>query len=318
MKKIFKSLLCLVLSTVMLTGNCSNVFAQENIPYYTPEYQETYLYVDFANLNIDVEENGWRITSKNNSSRSTNIATESAIDKLEALIEEFPDVEENLFGNVSEDNELVGVSFTEVPLMQVEDHYERIPVNTNVNSRGTETSDQNGKGKFLLYTKITGGTTAVNGGYKYTAYTYGSWSTNNILGGSNYPAKGDDFVFQTSPNSFSRTSDSMSAKYDHNPTTGVSGDDFWRENGNTSYVRYGIADDPFGYRQNKSFTLKTVSAGPQSSKVRHIGSYYVHTWSEMSISASVDISTEKSVTLSITPSITEKSWQVYNYVPFSF
>ena len=69
---------------------------------------------------------------------------------MEALIEEFPDIEENLFGDISEDDELVGVSFTEVPLMQVDDHYERIPVNTNPNARGTEESDQNGKGKQWL------------------------------------------------------------------------------------------------------------------------------------------------------------------------
>lgn len=314
MKSKFKSILCLALSAVMLTGTCATAFAQEN----TPKYQETYLYVDFANLDISKGQDGWTIVPKNNLSKSTNTSAESDIDKLDALIEEFPDVEENLFDDISEDDELVGVSFTEVPLMQVDDHYERIPVNTNPNARGTEESDQNGKGKFLLYTKITGGTTAVTGGYKYTAYTYGSWSVNNILGGSNYPASGDDFVFQTSPSTFSRTSDSMSAKYDHSPTTGVSGDDYWRENGDSSYVRYGIADDPLGYRQNTSFTLKTVSAGPKSSAVRQIGSYYVHTWSEMNVSASVDFSSEKSVTLSITPSISEESWQVYNYVPFSF
>ena len=38
----------------------------------------------------------------------------------------------------------------------------------------------------------------------------------------------------------------MNAKYDHSPTTGVSGDDFWRENRDSSYVRYGIAIILFG------------------------------------------------------------------------
>lgn len=315
MKRKFKSILCLALSAVILNGANTTVFAQEN----TLEYEETYLYVDFANLDISKEQDEWTIIPKNNLSRSANISAESNIDKLETLIEEFPDVEENLFSEISENKELIGVSFTEVPLILVNDHYERIPVNTNSNVRyNNEESDQNGKGKFLLYTKITGGTTAVNGGYKYYASTFGSWSENNILGNSNYPASGDDFVFQTSPSTFSRISDSMSAKYDNAPITGVSGDDYWRENGDSTYVRYGIADDPSGYRQNKSFTLTTTSAGPQSTTTRHISSYYVHTWAEMSVSASISASSKKSVTLTITPSITEKSWQVYNYVPFSF
>lgn len=315
MKRKFKSLLCLALSAVMLNGISATAFAQES----TPKYKETYLYVDFANLDINKEQDEWTIEPKNNLSRSANISAESDIDKLKTLIEEFPDVKENLFSKISENEELICVSFTEVPLILINDHYERIPVNTNSNARNNnEVSDSNGKGKFLLYTKITGGTTEVTGGYKYYASTYGSWSENGLLGHSDYPAAGDDFVFQTSPSTFSRISDSMSAIYDNTPIKGVSGDDYWKENGDSTYVRYGIADDPSGYRQNTSFILTTTSAGPQSKTIRHIGSYYVHTWAEMNVSASISASSNKSVTLTITPSISEKSWQVYNYVPFSF
>ena len=133
-----------------------------------------------------------------------------------------------------------------------------------------------------------------------------------------YPDSGEDFVLQTSPNTFSRKSDSLNVKYDTSPTTGASGDDFWRENGDSTYVRYAIQDDPLGYRQCKSFTLTTVSAGPASSQLRQIGSYYVHTWEDMTLDVSVDASTDKSVTLSLSPGVERNSWQVYNYVAFDF
>ena len=58
MKRKFKSLLCLALSAVMLTGTCATAFAQENTPDSTPEYQETYLYIDFANLDISEGQDG--------------------------------------------------------------------------------------------------------------------------------------------------------------------------------------------------------------------------------------------------------------------
>ena len=99
---------------------------------------------------------------------------------------------------------------------------------------------------------------------------------------------------------------------------GVNGEEFWRENGDSSYVRYAIEDDPFGIVQNSSFYLSTTSIAPKSNEVRQIASYYVHTWKQMTLSVSVDVSSEKSVTLSLTPSIKDKSWQVYNYVSFDF
>lgn len=168
-----------------------------------------------------------------------------------------------------------------------------------------------------MYTSIFGGMEEFAGEYKYTAITFGSWS-NSFIGGSNYPASGDDYVLQASPNTFSRDSDSMMAFYDNSPTEGVSGDDYWRENGDSTYVRYAIQDDPFGYRQCSSFALTTVSAGPKSSKIRQIASYYVHTWETITLSVTINVSTEDSVSLDLTPSKANKSWQVYNPVTFEF
>lgn len=312
-----KKLLCLAIGVTMILGIEITSLAQNKSLGEVSAYQESYLYLDFNNIDVISTNDGWKIVPVNNLSRIANANVEEDIEKLQSLITEFPGIEENLFNTSSED-ELIAVSFTEVPLVRIDNHYERIPVDINTNTRGNASSPTNGKGKFLLYTTISGGTTSASGGYKYTANTYGYWSENNLLGGEKYPASGNDYIFQTSPNTFSRISDSLTAHYDYGPTTGVSGDDFWRENGSASYVRYCILDDPFGYRQNTSFALTTTSVAPKSNSVRQIGSYYIHTWSSMNIDASVDFSSDKSVTLSIHPSITKDSWQVYNYVPFSF
>lgn len=168
-----------------------------------------------------------------------------------------------------------------------------------------------------LHHRCLGGVQPLNNQYRYVARTFGSWS-NSTVGGANYPDAGNDYVLQASPTTFARNSDSLVATYDHNPAGGSSGSDFWREDGNESFVRYAIKDDPVGYRQLKSFTMAAIYDAPQSGTTRQINSYYVHTWKSMSLSATVSASSDKKVTLSLTPSILEKSWQVYNYVTFNF
>lgn len=68
-------------------------------------------------------------------------------------MEEFPDLGESLF-SISGEEELVAVSFTEVPLVFVDNHYERIPVDTGISTHESVESSPNGRGKFLLYTSI--------------------------------------------------------------------------------------------------------------------------------------------------------------------
>ena len=63
--------------------------------------------------------------------------------------------------------------------------------------------------------------------------------------------------------------------------------------------------------------LRTNLSG-SSTAWRTINSYYVHTWKDLDISVSVSAHSGREVALSITPSISEKSWQVYSYVSFNF
>ncbi len=285
--------------------------------YATNEYLETTYQINFTDLNVRVtDDNKLCFEAKTGLTRNRSRVSDSSVSTLERVMEEFPDVEQILVENIS-NGELKVVSFTEVPLKYVDGHYERVAASNASNARGIDSSEQNGKGKFLMWTLIMRDFAGTENGYEYTATTYGSWSKNSVLGNSDYPAAGTDFVLQASPDTFRRISDEFSAEYD-NGTDGVNGEEFWRENGNSSYVRYAIEDDPFGFVQNKSFRLTTKSIAPGSTEVRQIASYYVHTWKQMNLSVSVDVCSDKSVTLSLTPSIKDKSWQVYNYVSFDF
>lgn len=301
---------CLMLFTCIVTTSAADV---ESDDFGSQQYKETHFQINLSDYNVNVLGNKMSLEAKEPMTISADNTTAVNLDRLEEIFEKYPDVEENLIKDYQSEGELLAVSFTEVPLVYVDGHYERVLASTP----GYDSSDENGNGSFLMYTAVSGGVLPFGGKYQYTAKTYGSW-VNNISGGWNYPDTGEDYVFQTSPNTFSRDSDGLSATYDTTPTTGVSGDDYWRENGSSTYVRYAIQDDPFGYRQLKNFTLTTVSAGPKSNSVRQIGSYYIHTWEDMSIDVSVDVSTDRAVTLSLNPENTEDSWQVYNYVSFNF
>lgn len=99
---------------------------------------------------------------------------------------------------------------------------------------------------------------------------------------------------------------------------GRPGQEYWRENGGSSYIRYGIKDDPFGLNQLESYDLFTTCWGKPTSATRKINSYYVHTWTEMTLNVSVSLNSSKEAGLTLNPGKTEKSWQLYNYVTFNF
>lgn len=233
--------------------------------------------INFTDIDVHTNDAGELETStKENITRIRSNTANEKILLLQEAIEEFPSIEEHMIAMMEDTgNTLCAISITEVPLSWVDDHYERIPVN----SRSATESQPNGKGKFPFYTLI----------------------------GS------DD-----SDGTASRYSDSLSVTYNNSPTAGESGDDFWRENGDSSYVRYALEDDPMGIRQCTSFILSTTPYAPRSTAYRQINSYYVHTWKQLSLGVSVSANSEKTVGLEITPSLTNKSWQVYNYVTFNF
>ena len=245
--------------------------------------------------------------------RKSRSVVEREISALDSIFEDFPDVKKEVISEIQKsDSNLCAMSFTEVPLVLKDGHYERIASSSN-----SASSSEVGNGKFLMYTFVCGGNSYNSGKASYTASTNGRWSKNSVAGGSDYPASGEDFVLQMTPSAFSRSSDTFSAQYDNSPIVGVSGSDFYRCDGGTNYVQYSVLDDPLGYRQNKNFTLTSYSTAWPSSNSRMIQSYYVHTWSQMTISVSVSFGSD-GPGLTITPGIESKQWQVYDYVTFNF
>ncbi|MCL2279753.1 MAG: hypothetical protein FWC20_10170 [Oscillospiraceae bacterium] len=294
------------------------------------EYLEYHHQVNFDDLDVFlVDGKTLDIAISGNVRSRQKSAAERDIDILMTALSDYKDIKDEFIATMTNNEQLAAISFTEAPLIWVDDHYERVLasneeslVDSKAGTRSSSSSSSSKKGKFSLWTSVVRDYSALsNGQYKYTTRTNGAWSENSFVGGTNYPASGNDYVLQSTPNTWTRKSHSMTAQYDNNPRTGVSGTDFWAENGSTNYIRYVILDDPFGIaqaRQNKSFALSCVSEGPAASTARMINSYYVHTWSKITISASISASSSKEVALSITPSKTTDQWQLYNYISFNF
>jgi hypothetical protein len=299
--------------TCLMTLTCTIVAFAENVGNDPSEYQETHFQINFSDYNVKVVDNSLHLTSKERVTRNLDKDAANNLCEFEEVLEKYPDVKENLISDYRSSENLLAVSFTEAPLVYVDGHYERV----SARSDSSSSSEESRKGNFLMYTTVSRGSQSANGNYKYTAKTYGSWY-NNASGGEDFPDSGDDFILQASPNTFSRVSDNLTATYNYDPPTGTEGREFWSESGDSTYVRYGIKDDPLGYRQLRNFTLTTVSEGPKSSGYRNIGSYYVHTWESMTLDVNISASSSKSVSLTLKPEKTSSSWQLYNYVSFNF
>ena len=314
-----KKIIALGICSVILCNNVPFAFAAtdetvEDLPYTTDEtgtYLEYHTQINLDNMDIMVlNEDELQVTPNS----SSDVAKQQRdIDQLIDFFADYEDAADNILDQVNSDDQLAAISYTEAPLLFENDHYERVPV-----ARAAEYKEgtTNSTGKFSMYSTVS----RAYDGSKYTFITQscGAWSANSIIGGSDYPSGGDDFILQSVPNTFSRVSDDFTAYFTSSPTTGVSGSDFWATDGGKNYLKYVVKDDPAGARQNKSFWLKAISYAPASSSIRQVNSYYVHTWKQLSISVSVAATSAKVVSLSITPSIQDKSWTLYNYVSFDF
>lgn len=322
MKK-YKRMVALLFACAMMMSLCDGVYAVE-AEVETSGYLEEHFQINFTNISIEATvEDGLSLHVKNDVNVLDAADATGDIARLEDLFERYENLEVNLARTMSDTGEsLLAVSFTEVPLQVVDGHYERIPASTN----GEGSSTSNGRGSFLFYTTVNGGEDVDSGSnYNYYTNTIGEWSTVSLGNDETTQSEnGYDYVLQTSPNTFSRVYDTMTVTYQTTSGTtnnGISGSQFWRENGDETYSQYRIDDyyvkSGFG-RFCKNFTLYSRISGPKSGERRMIRSYYVHTWDAISLSVSVSASTDKGVALTLTPSSITKSWQVYNYVSFMF
>lgn len=288
-------------------------------------YIQTHEQINFTNLDIAViNQNDLIVTISDNASLFKKYSAYQQKEKFEAFIAKDPRNIDFFLDALNNGENLTAFSYTEAPLEFVDNHFERIkktdstitPLNILANA-ASNSSNGHSKYYFTLTTKIT--RTGTSSPYTYTAITSGQWSDNSILGGEKYPASGNDFVLQSCP--YTTYDDTFSCKYNNNVGTsgsvyGRKGTEYWAENGGNCYIRYGVKDDPIGNEQLVSFSMSQKFQTSETSKIKKINSYYVHTWKQMTISVGIQASSgaEKSVGLEITPGIADKQWQLYDYV----
>lgn len=164
--------------------------------------------------------------------------------------------------------------------------------------------------------------------YKYTAKTSGVWDTSvsTLLDGKKKPAFGDDYVLQACPAVVS--SSSFSSRYNYTTKgkrDGQEGANYSQADGGNCWIEYKVDDDPLGIAQLESFNITQVFKAKSTKATKKINSYYVHTWASLSIRASATATPGVSggnpavnVGLSISPTIKEKQWQLYNYVSYNW
>lgn len=313
--KISKTLALLMAFATGFSGS-QVAFAQEMPNSDESGYLEYHYQVNFDDLDVFVV-NGTTLDIVDNS-QGINVRTANAVDALTASFAENSDAKNKFIDMLNENKQLAAISFTEAPLLFKEDHYERV---TATDDATHKTSKPNENGKFTLYTYVSRDSFKGNGVYSYTSTTFGSWSENSAKGGRDYPDSGTDYVLQTVPTTWTIQDEKMIAIYDNDPYIGKEGQEFWSMDGGENYLQYAIEDDPYDFakaRQNKNFSLECTWDGDATTSSRIIRSYYVHTWTQLSISVSATIKMDKTVELSITPSIEEKNWPLYNKVTFNF
>ncbi len=331
-KKIVKPAVSIILVLTLVLSSMIFSFASSN---HANDYQETHEQINFNNLDVAII-NGDNIQVSVNSSTpfyKKNKAKKEK-EKFDEYIAKHPEVEEELVPELESGEDIACISYTEVPLQLVDDHYERIPEESNNSILGLVAHATSSKGNhpsattnFTLTTSITKGEyNSKKGGYKYTAKTTGTWSSNSIKSGSKYPASGYDYSFQTCPVVIS--SSFFTSTYNYKTNGSASGQknvNYWLADGGNGWKEYQITDDPAGSAQLKTFTQTSMFYADSTKKTKAINSYYIHTWKSMKVSVSVSGNCGISggepsagIELSITPSIQEKSWKCYDYVSYNF
>lgn len=327
MKKIFKCLLCTFIIFSLLTTSNFTIFAAEK-----NKYAEEKKQIYFDNINIAVNNNNELIfTISSESSLFERIRAASEIDELNNFFDKYTETEKAIATKISND-ELYALSFIEAPLKLENGHYERLTAadNTYVSSDATPST----RYYFSLATSIIRtGTQNSNGEYTYYGLTCGEWSENSFLGGKKYPATGYDSIVQAIDTELTIHDSDLMVNYVNNSgeyTEGISGTNFYPDDGGSSFIQYKVQDDPIGLLQMSSFILTTECFGQARNTSRAICSSYTHTWLSMSIDVSLEIGAEiaiddefnhelsAGIVLSIDPSVKLACWNLFNSTSFAF
>ena len=298
-------------------------------------YEETrdQINIKYISLNVDDDELSIQVKDNNFIYRYFGDKEKK---ELSDVLERYPESESAIAQTIQTGEDVCTISYTEIPIRIYEDHSERVmketkpsllmrivsafvPIAYAAQTQSGTTAEKVDK-NFALFTMVSKQTDGT-----YIASTWGTWEKGSWIGGEKYPASGYDFVLQSVPDSFSRTSHDFSCLYNtsgssdltDNAYYGNEGTEYSITDGGNTYLQVEVQDDPFGLGRLSMCILRTTLRGNLNGW-RTINSYYIHTWKSLDISVSISVNSSKEALLQITPSISGKSWQAYSYVTFDF
>lgn len=255
-------------------------------------------------------------------------------EKYEKYIEKHPEGIEEVRNAVNSSEFLCAISYSDAPVVFVDDHYERIKkekISRNLftltaNALENEASPSyEANERFSLKTIIS--RAGKSNPYVYIAQTIGTWENIiSIVSGKNKPAAGGDFVVQTCPITISSSDFFSEYNYATNGSKeGQNGINFFERDGDDAWTKYEVYDDPLGLAQLSNFICIQSFEAKATSDTKRVHSQYVHTWKAMTVDVSFAFTVAESggtpalVPLPIlNPSIEDKQWQLHNSVSYNW
>lgn len=306
------SLFCVASLMLNMMIQVNAVDAEESL------YVEKTGEICFDNIDIVVKDNEELIPVVSSEANFIQrYSAEKEMNELNSYLANYPETEAALVSQFNS-GELTAFSYTETPLTQVDDHYERVLTASYKQKEGAPSTHTN----FSLVTGVmrSSGTNSL-GEYTYTMITVGEWSDFSVFGGSKYPASGWDYVIQTGVTDFVLDTHNVVVQYTDGEY-GEPGTHSYPQDGEDDYIRYAVKDDPFGMKQMQGFSLISTYMGKPANRSRTVHSSYVHTWLsleiEVSVEANVDSMNGLGAGISITPTIKNCSWPLFSNVTFDF
>lgn len=335
--KFYKKIFAVILSVlVIIYTPCISFASDSQTNYNGKKYAEYHDQINFNDLMvIAVNKNDIVVEVDPTISLFKRFKANKQKEKYDRYIENHPEAANELLNAVNSSNYVCAISYTEAPIVYVEDHYERIleedkadatlwGITANAANK-SKTSIPSPRYRLTLQTSIT--RSGSSNPYTYTAKTFGNWDNSvSVFDGKTQPAGGNDFVMQSCPTITSSSKFSSTYNYKTSGSKyGQNGKNYFMTDGGDSWVKYEVVDDPVGIAQLKTFELTQTFKAQATSATKKINSYYIHTWKQMSVAVSVSGNVgvtggkpSAGVSLSFTPTIADKQWQVYNPVSFDW
>lgn len=323
--KFYKKIFAVILSVlVILSTPCISFASNSKMNYNSEKYEEYHDQINFNDLMvIAVNKNDIVVDVDPTISLFKRLKANKQKEKYDRYIENYPNAENELLNAVNSSDYICAISYTEAPLIYVEDHYERILKEDKTEipflaitasaADKTKTSEPSLRHRLTLQTSIT--RSGSSNPYTYTAKTFGTWDNSvSLFDGKTQPAGGNDFVMQSCPTITTSSKFSSTYNYKTNGSkNGKEGTNYFMTDGGDSWVKYEVVDDPIGLAQLKTFELTQTFKAQSTSATKKINSYYIHTWRQMSVSVSVSGSAgttggkpSAGVSLSFSPTISDK------------